>query len=68
MERETPTILCYEAQSGKSWAFFCDHCQATHFHGPIAGHRQAHCLSPNSPYANTGYFLELKPEQTAKAA
>jgi hypothetical protein len=42
--------------------FKCDHCKSWHTHGgPCGGHRAAHCHRRNSPYRETGYWLDVKP-------
>ena len=42
--------------NGKQF-FYCPHCECDHFHGEGYGHRSAHCSKPNSPYAQSGYWL-----------
>jgi len=37
----------------------CDHCDAWHWHGPLEGHRIAHCHDPESPYEARGYNIRL---------
>ncbi|MCB9925614.1 MAG: hypothetical protein H6822_25915 [Planctomycetaceae bacterium] len=47
-----PTLPAYEAFVDHSTyrLVWCDHCQAWHRHGPMAGHREAHCPDEPSPY------------------
>ncbi len=40
-----------------AWRFWCDHCQAHHYHGIGFGHREAHCEVLGSPYHRGGYNL-----------
>ena len=41
------------------WAVWCDHCDDWHWHGPLEGHRIAHCHDPASPYEARGYNIQL---------
>jgi len=38
------------------WRVWCKHCERHHYHGPGAGHREAHCQTP-MPYSDSGYNL-----------
>ena len=40
-------------------AVWCDHCDDWHWHGPLEGHRIAHCHNPASPYEARGYNIQL---------
>jgi len=39
---------------------WCTHCRAWHYHGAADGHRAARCHKPDSPYAETGYIIEVQ--------
>ncbi len=34
---------------------WCDQCDDWHYHGPRDGHRECHCINPDSLYHQTGY-------------
>lgn len=51
-----PAVQCYWTDSGL-WSFWCQYCKVRHVHGPIQGHRIAHCHIKDSPYLERGYFL-----------
>lgn len=52
-ETSSPVFTCREENN--QWVFDCPACGKTHRHGPIQGHRQAHCNSfPN------GYSIKLE--------
>lgn len=38
--------------------FWCDYCNAYHFHSVGNGHRVAHCPDAASPYRRKGYLIE----------
>ncbi len=42
---------------------YCDQCNDWHYHGPQDGHRECHCINPDSLYHRTGYFIELWDKQ-----
>jgi hypothetical protein len=46
----------------RQWEWFCEHCWAWHRHSASPGRRAPHCTKPDSPFANTGYSLRLRPE------
>ena len=56
---DAPVLSAYEARvkGVTRWFVWCKHCQKWHSHGPAAGHREAHCLDPSSPYWKSGYNL-----------
>lgn len=54
----TPVLLAYPGSSG-GWRVWCDWCERWHTHGAGEGHRVAHCACRKSPYADSGYRLEL---------
>ena len=62
---DAPTLPAYEANinCATRWVVWCKHCQTWHKHGPAEGHREAHCLSVESPYYKTGYNLAYAGEQ-----
>ncbi|MEA1835179.1 hypothetical protein U8607_24130 [Methylobacterium durans] len=47
---------------------WCPYCEKIHYHGPVSGHRVAHCTAEGSPYAATGYDLDLQGEASAAVA
>lgn len=51
---EFPVLDAYlEDNLLKVW---CKHCKVWHYHGPVEGHKVAHC-GLNSPYSRTGYVI-----------
>ncbi len=48
-----------EVDGVTKYSVWCKHCQVWHFHGPMEGHRIAHCTDRASPYWKTGYNLAL---------
>ena len=42
---------------GSDLLTWCQYCRRYHWHGGPAGHRVAHCRTPASPYARSGYEL-----------
>ena len=57
-----PTLNAHRVTDGlgrELWAVWCDHCDDWHWHGPLAGHRIAHCHDPASPYEARGYNIQL---------
>ncbi len=46
-----------EVDGVTKYRVWCKHCEIWHFHGPMEGHRIAHCTDPASPYWKTGYNL-----------
>jgi len=48
----------------RAWSFYCPYCKRRHRHSPEPGHRVAHCHDDQSPYADTGYSLRLRPHRT----
>ena len=61
------TPLVFTVTSQHSWSYqmvcrrpvWCDHCDAWHWHGPLAGQRVAHCYDPASPYEARRYNIWL---------
>lgn len=53
----TPPIIIASIGERGTLHFWCDHCQLWHHHGAGEGHRIAHCLSTDSPYKTSGYYL-----------
>jgi hypothetical protein len=49
-----------ERSDANSWAVFCGHCDAFHWHGAGEGSRAAHC-PPGKGYHATGYYLMWPP-------
>ena len=49
------------------WRVWCAHCSVWHLHGAGEGHREAHCIGPDSPYWQTGYNLVLGAGQARSA-
>jgi len=43
----------------RRYRVWCDQCQDFHYHGPMDGHREAHCRNPDSLYHRTGYVIVL---------
>ncbi len=60
--------IYYNENGYKLFEFYCEHCNIDHIHGaPSPGnhHRAAHCHpEKQSPYLETGYYLETKGERT----
>ena len=57
-----PTLPAYESIDNigaTRWIVWCKHCNKWHKHGPMEGHREAHCHDPASPYQRDGYNLAL---------
>jgi hypothetical protein len=54
---DIPTLPAYEAFLNEStyWLVWCDHCREWHRHGPMNGHREAHCSDETSLYSTSGY-------------
>jgi hypothetical protein len=55
-----PIVECEELihhDGTPAWRFYCLSCRKWHWHSAGAGHRQAHCHNPDSPYYSTGYVL-----------
>jgi hypothetical protein len=55
--------------------FYCEHCKKFHFHGrgypndsdrSGDGHRSPHCNKENSPFAFTGYYLQLNQSESGR--
>jgi hypothetical protein len=59
LDLDAPTLPAYAVQvdSFTVWKVWCAPCDTWHEHGPGDGHREAHCLCPESPYHATGYNL-----------
>ncbi len=36
---------------------WCPYCATFHHHGAGPGHRAAHCISTDSPFRETGYYI-----------
>jgi hypothetical protein len=71
MARPVPVIRCHQIGSPKTgfaWRFACPYCSnrageaVWHTHAPGPGYRAAQCRYRASPYARTGYMLELAAE------
>ena len=43
--------------------FWCEYCKTYHYHGPMDGHRVAHCISEDSPFNRTGYILKIEDDR-----
>jgi hypothetical protein len=54
----SPVLPAFATKSG-SWKVWCRYCNLWHYHGPLPGHRSAHCRVATSPYRRTGYVLQL---------
>ena len=52
-------VVLDEFADAMRWRVWCKYCQLWHYHGPLAGHRIAHCKT-ETPYSTTGYNLALK--------
>ena len=52
-------LPAYEAvvREAIRWLVWCKHCEVWHHHGPMEGHRKAHCNDSASPYWKIGYNL-----------
>lgn len=61
MEADLPILDAYEAflDGSRYWLVRCEYCRTWHRHGPAEGHREAHCIDPNSPYYKRGYIIRL---------
>jgi hypothetical protein len=60
-----PVFLCDEV--GDQWTFWCPFCRCQHWHSAGAGHRVAHCHSPEGTAAfDRGYILRRR--RTSQAA
>ena len=57
-----PVVRCKEKDG--QWYFFCEFCKRNHYHGPLPGHRNAHCHSELSPFGRTGYILRLEGDKS----
>jgi len=69
--RKTPVVKTYDDMK-HHFQFFCIHCRCWHFHGRggedypyqkgrggMAGDREAHCITVNSPFRKRGYILDV---------
>lgn len=54
-----PVLGAWVSPSGYCWNVWCCWCRSIHSHAPEPGHRVEHCFEPESPYRDTGYYLEL---------
>lgn len=59
MPSDPPTLDAYSinVDGSRYWIVYCEHCRIWHRHGPMEGHRIAHCTDPESPWYNCGYEL-----------
>ena len=59
IDLDAPVLPAYETMVGgmRHWVVWCKHCGEWHRHGPVEGHREAHCTDSNSAYWNQGYNL-----------
>ena len=46
--------------------FWCKYCKRFHYHGPMDGHRVAHCTTKDSPFHERGYILKVYPRKCQK--
>lgn len=53
-----PTFTARPGSDKRQWLIDCDHCETTHAHGAVEGHRVAHCAVADSPYRETGYYIQ----------
>ena len=63
-----PVLLATEVSCGIKgkyvWKVYCPFCANNHIHGPIEGHRVAHCANENSNFRESGYIIML-PRKTS---
>lgn len=61
VDLDAPVLPAYEKtfMGVVRWLVWCRHCQAWHRHGPVEGHREAHCVDPASLHWHTGYNLAI---------
>ncbi len=59
IDLDAPVLPAYEVvvKGAVRWIVWCKHCKNWHEHGPIEGHREAHCQDSRSPYWKHGYNL-----------
>jgi len=64
MAKKTPVLKCY--RKGGQLKAWCPFCATWHLHGAGSGlgpreksHRVAHCTEPDSPFRQTGYYLQM---------
>jgi hypothetical protein len=59
IDLDAPVLPAYEVvvDGVTYWVVWCRHCGEWHRHGPIEGHREAHCTDSKSPYWKRGYNL-----------
>jgi hypothetical protein len=60
-DQQDPPVLLAKRKGGLL-VVQCPHCEREHRHGTGAGHRQAHCTRPDSPYRLSGYLLKVVPK------
>jgi hypothetical protein len=59
---DAPVLPAYSFRSAgrnQRWLVWCKWCRHWHAHGPMEGHREAHC-SERTPYRSTGYNLAFR--------
>jgi hypothetical protein len=60
-----PVVECFEqvdVNRGRvdvAWRFWCPYCEKWHSHGPVEGHRVAHCMDATGTPFENGYVLML---------
>ena len=63
MKRHSDGIPIVEVKrKGNQVYFYCQYCKRKHFHGYLEeelSHRVTHCINPDSPYKQTGYYLRI---------
>lgn len=62
VDLDAPVLAAEEVlvEGRRLWRVWCRHCDAWHYHGPMEGHRIAHCRVAASPYVATGYNIALR--------
>lgn len=63
LERDPSIPTVYGRIEAPHFVFYCPFCGVEHKHGYSSPedlcHRAAHCKNPESPFIETGYYLEL---------